>query len=111
MIRIDQYWLAAEPIDMRSGMESVLAKVVSVFGQAQAHHAYLFTNRRATRIKVLVADGFGVWLASRRLHEGQFVWAEQAQGLRLGLTASQIDALILGLPWKRVSKPVVVGVA
>jgi transposase len=85
--------------------------VVSVFGQAQAHHAYLFTNRRATRIKVLVADGFGLWLASRRLHEGQFVWAEQAQGLRLELTASQIDALVLGLPWKRVSKPVVVGVA
>lgn len=111
MIRIERYWLAVEPIDMRSGMEAVLGKVVAVFGSAQAHHAYVFANRRANRVKVLVSDGFGLWLATRRLHEGQFVWVEQAQGLRLALTASQIDALVLGLPWKRVSKPVVVGVA
>jgi hypothetical protein len=31
--------------------------VVKVFGEARAHHAYLFANRRANRIKVLVHDG------------------------------------------------------
>ncbi|WP_442953046.1 IS66 family insertion sequence element accessory protein TnpB [Paucibacter sp. B51] len=30
-------------------------------------------NRRANRMKVLVHDGVGVWLASRRLNAGHFV--------------------------------------
>ena len=40
MIKIEHYWMAIEPIDMRAGIETVLGKVVSVFGAAQAHHAY-----------------------------------------------------------------------
>jgi hypothetical protein len=28
---------------------------------AQAHHTYVFANRRADRIKVLVFDGVGMW--------------------------------------------------
>nr|NMG01338.1 IS66 family insertion sequence element accessory protein TnpB [Aromatoleum toluolicum] len=73
MIRIDALWLSAAPLDMRAGMDSLLAQVVRVFGQAQPH-AYLFSNRRGTRLKVLVHDGFGVWLACRRLNQGRFHW-------------------------------------
>ena len=54
MIRVDEVWLAVEPLDLRSGMESMLSRVVNVFGAARPHHAYLFTNRRANRLKVLV---------------------------------------------------------
>ncbi|MBK1782626.1 IS66 family insertion sequence element accessory protein TnpB, partial [Advenella sp. WQ 585] len=46
MIRIDQIWLGTEPVDMRAGMDTLLSRVVMVFGAAQPHHAYLFTNRR-----------------------------------------------------------------
>lgn len=111
MIRIERYWLAVEPIDMRAGMEAVLGKVVAVFGSAQAHHAYVFANRRANRVKVLVSDGFGLWLATRRLHEGQFVWATDQAGLQVMLTEAQVDALMVGLPWMRLAKSRVVGVA
>src|SRR3989344_1649646 len=62
----DALWLATEPLDMRAGTETALARVVSVFGAARPHHAYLFANRRANRMKVLVHDGIGVWLAARR---------------------------------------------
>jgi Transposase IS66 family/IS66 C-terminal element/IS66 Orf2 like protein len=55
-------WLAVQPIDMRSGAERLLAQVVQVFGAAQAHHGYLFANARGTRVKLLIHDGFGVWL-------------------------------------------------
>ena len=68
MIRIEAIWLATEPIDMRAGVDTALARVVKVFGAAKAHHAYLFANRRANRMKVLVHDGFGLWLCARRLH-------------------------------------------
>ena len=74
MIRVEAVWLAIDPLDMRSGSEAALARVVHVFGAARPHHAYLFANRRANRMKVLVHDGIGVWLAARRLNLGKFVW-------------------------------------
>jgi transposase len=54
MIRIDEAWLAVDPLDMRAGFDTVLARVVGVFDAAHPHHAYLFTNRRANRLKVSV---------------------------------------------------------
>ena len=100
MIRVDAVWLAVEPLDMRAGTEAALARVVNVFGAARPHHAYLFANRRANRMKVLVHDGIGVWLAARRLNAGKFVWAQD--GSTLSLSPAQLDALVLGLPWQRL---------
>ena len=54
MIRIDALWLAVEPVDMRAGADRLLARVVQVFGASRAHHAYVFSNARSTRIKLLV---------------------------------------------------------
>ena len=102
MIRVDAVWLACEPLDMRAGTESALGRVVNVFGEARPHHAYLFANRRANRMKVLVHDGIGVWLAARRLNAGRFVWPQD--GSTLALTRSQLDALVLGLPWQRIGE-------
>ncbi len=101
MIRVDAVWLAVQPLDMRAGTEAALARVVGVFGAAHPHHAYLFANRRANRMKVLVHDGIGVWLAARRLNAGKFVWPTGEDGT-LQLTKPQFDALVLGLPWQRI---------
>lgn len=101
MIRVDAVWLAVQPLDMRAGTETALARVVDVFGAARPHHAYLFANRRANRLKVLVHDGIGVWLAARRLNQGRFTWPADS-GSSLVLTHAQFDALVLGLPWQRV---------
>lgn len=65
MIRIDAAWLAVKPMDMRAGPDTALARVVAVFGAAQPHHAYVFTNAHPTRMKVAVHDGVGMWLADR----------------------------------------------
>ncbi|MHC8400941.1 hypothetical protein ACYZTX_16085 [Pseudomonas sp. MDT1-17] len=35
MIRIDAIWLATEPMDMRAGTETALARVIAVFGAAK----------------------------------------------------------------------------
>ena len=117
MIHIEAIWLATEPIDMRAGVDTALGRVVKVFGAAQAHHAYLFANRRANRMKVLVHNGFGLWLCARRLHQGHVVWPHSsstststststsgthAAPSSLMLSRAQLDALVLGLPWQRL---------
>ena len=103
MIRIDAMWLAANPVDMRAGADRLIARVVEVFGSAQAHHGYLFANARGTRMKLVVHDGFGVWCATRRLNQGRFVWPNSGAPLQQPtLTRAQFDALVVGLPWQRL---------
>jgi transposase len=110
MIRIDAIWLAVDPVDMRAGAERLLARVVQVFGSAQAHHGYLFANARSTRIKLLVHDGFGVWCAARRLNKGSFEWPSGAPSSPtaptspITLSRDQFDALVVGLPWQRLEQ-------
>jgi transposase len=100
VIRIDSAWLAIEPLDMRAGTETALARVVRVFGEARAHHAYVFLNRRGSRLKVLVHDGYGLWLCARRLHQGSFT--RSTSGTSVLLTNEQLQALVIGLPWNRL---------
>ena len=106
MIRIDAVWLAVNPIDMRTGVDRLLASVVHVFGAAQAHHGYLFANARSSRIRLLVHDGFGVWCAARRLNKGSFDWPRSvpAEAGQMTLTKAQFDALVVGLPWQRLEQ-------
>ncbi|MCD5987196.1 IS66 family insertion sequence element accessory protein TnpB [Pseudomonas sp. CDFA 553] len=101
MIRIDAIWLATEPMDMRAVTETALARVITVLGAAKPHCAYIFANRRANRMKVLVHDGIGVWLAARRLNQGKFHWPGIRQDSELELDAEQLQALVLGLPSAR----------
>ena len=104
MIRIDAAWFAVEPLDMRAGVDKSLARVVNVFGEARAHHAYLFINKRANRMKVLVHDGFGLWLCARRLYEGHFIRAGLILNQGIALTPEQLQAMVVGLPWERLDE-------
>ncbi|UVJ43123.1 IS66 family insertion sequence element accessory protein TnpB [Pseudomonas sp. LS1212] len=85
---------------MRIGTETALARVVAVFGAGQPHCAYLFAHRRDNRMKVLVHDGLGIWLAARRLHKGRFVWPGHQQGTQL--SPALLRALLIDLPWQRL---------
>lgn len=116
MIRVDAVWLALGASDLRGGIDKLLALVLSGFALgAQAHHAYVFANRKADRLKVLVYDGSGMWLCTRRLQEGGFAWpralasnvatapTDEATRPSMTLTREQFDWLVAGLPWQRLS--------
>ena len=78
-------------------------RVVAVFGCAQPHVAYAFANARASRMKVLLHDGFGLWLCARRLHQGSLVWPRGDAPIA-SLNAQQWSALTVGLPWHRLGR-------
>jgi transposase len=104
VIRIDAAWFAVEPIDMRAGVDKTLALVVNVFGEARAHHAYLFISKRANRMKVLVHDGFGLWLCARKLYEGSFIRAGVRHDRGMALSHEQLQAIVVGLTWERLDE-------
>lgn len=103
LLRIDEIWLAREPLDMRCGPETTLARVVQAFGAAKPHCAYVFANKRANRMKILLCDGFGLWLLARRLHRSRFVWSALRQGEAVAIDDLQLQALVAGLPWQYAS--------
>lgn len=103
MIHVEAIWLATEPMDMRAGPDTALARVIQVFGQAKPHHAYLFANKRGNRVKILLHDGLGLWLLARRLHEGRFKWTRPGRDKpRIPLSDEQLQALVIGLPWQQM---------
>lgn len=105
MIRVDTVWLALGASDLRRGMDSLLGYVVEHFaGGAAKHSAYLFANKGATRLKVLVYDGAGLWLCSRRLQTGRIVWPPGETGT-LHISQEQLDWLTCGAPWQHVAAP------
>ncbi|EHA15310.1 MULTISPECIES: IS66 family insertion sequence element accessory protein TnpB [Halomonadaceae] len=110
MMRIDEIWLATEPLDMRAGPDTALARVVKVFGAARPHCAYLFANRPGNRMKVLIHDGLGIWLCARRLNQGKFHRAGNGHGDRVELSPEQVTALVQGLPWQRIGAAGVISV-
>jgi len=53
--------------------------------------------------EMLVHDGFGIWLAARRLNQGKCHWPGIRDGSEVELDTEQLQALVLGLPRLRAS--------
>lgn len=97
------WWLVSAPVDFRCGADRLLLYVRDVLGREPLDgSAYVFRNRRATRMKVLVVDAQGVWLSTRRLHEGRFIWPSVGETL-WSLSRAQFGWLCAGVDWQRLS--------
>jgi transposase len=97
-----QVFLAAEPVDIRMGMDRLSALVQNNLGKTPCDGSlYAFRNKRGTRLKIIVWDGTGVWCAMRRLHQGRFTWPTcDAPMCELG--HDDWNWLTMGLEWQRL---------
>lgn len=98
----EQVFLAVEPVDIRQGADKLAQRLQHSLGCLPCNgSAYAFRNKAATRLKLLIWDGTGVWLCVRRLHQGRFTWPQTADTL---FTLSQADWhwLICGIDWHRL---------
>jgi hypothetical protein len=67
--------VAVEPVDFRKGIDGLAGLCKASLGlDPFAGTVFVFRNRRATAIKVLVYDGQGFWLCQKRLSSGRFRW-------------------------------------
>ena len=104
--------LAVEPLDFRKGIDAI-AHVCREALQSDPFSGttFLFRNRRGTTIRLLLFDGQGFWLATKRLSAGRFRWwpAPGSTAVRQ-LEAHQLQTLLWnGNPeatmpmWRRVA--------
>jgi transposase len=104
-LHADSIWLAVAPVDMRTSIDGLSLHVQQALGRAPCDGtAYVFSNRRRTRLKVVCWDGTGVWMCLRRLHRGQFTWPE-AGATSWQMSSEQWQWLVMGMDWQRLSAP------
>jgi transposase len=108
--------LAVEAVDFRKGIDGLALSCREVLKEDPfSGHVFVFLNKRATSIKVLMYDGQGFWLCQKRLSKGRFLWwpHKGRDGVRR-LLAHELHLLIWnGNPsggevsplWKRISSP------
>jgi transposase len=67
--------VAVEPADFRKGIDGLAQVCKAVLKHdPQGGWVFVFRNRPATAVKVLVYDGQGFWLCHKRLSSGKFRW-------------------------------------
>ncbi len=67
--------VAVEPADFRKGIDGLARLCKEALKQDPfCGSVFVFRNRRATALKVLVYDGQGFWLCHKRLSSGRFRW-------------------------------------
>jgi transposase len=88
--------VAVEATDFRKGIDG-LAQLCQAVLQRDPFGGglFVFRNRRATAVKLLVFDGQGFWLCQKRLSRGRFPWwPARHGGVVRTLEAHQLQVLL-----------------
>jgi transposase len=92
-----------DAVDFRQSINGLSARVEQSLGRDPfAPAVYVFRNRRADRIKILLWDRNGFWLLLKRLEKDRFAWP------RLGpvaeLSVEQLHWLLEGIDIEAVRR-------
>ncbi|MBN2489581.1 MAG: IS66 family insertion sequence element accessory protein TnpB [Planctomycetes bacterium] len=99
-------FLAAEPVDLRRGVDGLAAMVRAQGHDVYSGHLYCFGGRRRDRLKILVWDRGGFVLYYKRLEAGRFRWPQVPAGSReIVFDATQLAMLLDGIDVRHVRRP------
>jgi transposase len=106
-------FVATQPVDFRKGIDGGAAVCRQRLGDNPLEGAvYVFRNRSATALKLLLYDGQGYWLMMKRLSQGRFSWWPNSADARVPLSARELIILIwngnperaqMARDWRRVA--------
>ena len=88
-------FLAIEPVDFRKGIDGLAAVCRQVLAENPRSGAlYVFRNRAGTALKILLYDGQGYWLCTKRLSQGRFTFWPRAPSAHTHLAARELAILL-----------------
>lgn len=89
--------LALAPIDFRRGIDSLVALCQHHLHQPpRSGTVYVFINRRATMVRILVYETNGYWLMTKRLSQGRYQGWPRAGEAVTAWQAVQLRQLLAG---------------
>jgi transposase len=87
--------LAVKPVDFRKGIDSLAALCKKTLQEDPFRGAFfIFTNKLRSRVKILVYDGKGFWLCTRRFSKGRLAWWPTQNVASFTLNPSQLHILL-----------------
>lgn len=90
-------FVATQPVDFRKGIDGLAQVVRAVLDcDPMSGAMFVFRNRSATAIKVLVYDGQGFWLCQKRFSQGRFGHWPQTGAPARQVLAHQLSVLLAG---------------
>lgn len=99
-------WLAAQPVDLRKSFDSLAALVQDgLQGDPLSGDIFVFRNRAADRIKLLVweEDGYAIWY--KRLEAGTFRFPPSPEAQpRVEVRAADLVMLLEGIDLSSVRR-------
>lgn len=108
--------VAVEPVDFRRGIDG-LAQICRAQLESDPFSGcvFVFRNRNATAVKLLVYDGQGFWLMQKRMSSSRFrSWPTatdakssrslESHELQVLLSGGDFEAVAAPAPWRRVSQ-------
>jgi transposase len=94
--------VASKPVDFRKGMDGLAAMVTQALASDPfAGDVFVFRAKRTDRIKLLLWDGSGLCLVTKRLEAGGFTWPPVQDGA-VSLSTSQLRMLFAGMDWTQI---------
>ena len=90
-------WVATRPTDLRKSFDTLAEVVRQQFGlDPLSGQLFVFTNKRADRVKLLYWDEDGYVLLYKRLEAGTFRFPA-AEGERVAVRAADLQMLLDGV--------------
>jgi transposase len=87
-------YLAVQPIDFRCGIDSLSGRCRNqLLLDPLSGHCFIFRNRRASAIKLLLYDTQGFWLCTKRLSKGSFRYWPKTSASLLLFNSTQLHLL------------------
>jgi transposase len=94
--------VASKPIDFRKGIDGLVAMVTEVLvADPFAGDVFVFRAKRTDRIKLILWDGSGLCMVTKRLEVGGFTWPPVQDGV-VTLSAPQLRMLFSGMDWTQI---------
>jgi transposase len=99
-------YLASGATDMRKNFNGLYGLVRDHLGcDPESGHVFVFANARRNRLKLLVYDGSGLWVCSKRLDGGCFRWPETDSAVsKVVLSHEELTLLLGGIDLKQTSR-------
>jgi transposase len=103
--------VATQPVDFRRGMDGLAAVVTQALScDPYAGDIFVFRAKRVDRIKILIWDGSGLCLVTKRLEADGFTWPPVRDGA-ISLNATELRLLFAGMDWTQLTRRATVAVS
>lgn len=95
-----------EPLDLRRGIDGTAAACRDALRDDPLSGAvFVFKNRSGTMVRILVYDGQGYWLMTKRLSKGRFSFWCNGGDASVMLQPYELATLLAAGDWTRVRAP------